>query len=72
MKVSENVALGDGRTVKAQGRGMLCMKMMFDKTAARKTVLCNALYVQDLNCNLFSVTAAAANGNVVKFGGGKC
>ena len=58
MKVPENVVLGDGRTVKAQGSGIVYMKMMFDKTAARKAVLYNVLYVPDLKCNLFSIRAA--------------
>ena len=44
MKVPENVVLGDGR-VKAQGRGIVYIKMMFDKTSARKAVLYNVLYV---------------------------
>ena len=72
MKVPENVVLGDGRTVKAQRSGIVYMKMMFDKTSARKAVLYNVLYVPDLKCNLFSIRAAVANGNVVKFGGDKC
>ena len=44
MKVPENVVLRDGR-VKAQGSGIVYMKMMFDKTSARKAVLYNVLYV---------------------------
>ena len=72
MKVPENVVLADDCTVKAQGSGIGYMKMMFDKTSARKAVLYNVLYVPDLKCNLFSIRAAVANGNVVKFGGDKC
>ena len=72
MKVPENVVPGDGRTVKAQGSGIVYMKMMFNKTLARKAVLCNVLYVSDLKCNLFSIRAAVANGNLVKFRGDKC
>ena len=72
MKVPENVVPGDGRTVKAQGSGIVYMKMMFDKTLARKAVLYNVLYVSDLKCNLFSIRAAVANGNLVKFRGDKC
>ena len=72
LNVPENVVLGDGRTVKAQGSGIVYMQMMFDKTSARKAVLYNVLYVPDLKCNLFSIRAAVANGNIVKFRGDKC
>ena len=72
MKAPENVVLGDGRTVKSQGSGIVYMKMMFDKASARKAVLYNVPYVPDVKCNLFSIRAAVANDNIVKFGGDKC
>ena len=34
--------------------------------------MCNALYVPNLACNLFSVRATTAKGNAVKFGETKC
>ena len=65
----ENVALGDGRVVKALGSGRVQMNMLFPGTEAKKAVL---LYVTKLTCNLFSVRAAVAKGNAVEFGPNKC
>ena len=56
----ENVALGDGRVVKALGSGRIQMNMLFPGTEAKKAVLYDVLYVPKLTCNLFSVRAAVA------------
>ena len=68
----ENVALGDGRVVKALGSGRVHMNMLFPGTEAKKAVLYDVLYVPKLTCNLFSVRAAVAKGNAVEFGPNDC
>ena len=68
----ENVALGDGRVVKALGSGSVRMNMLFEATESKKAVLYDVLYVPKLTCNLFSVRAAVAKGNAVEFGPQKC
>ena len=68
----ENVALGDGRVVKALGYGRVQMNMLFPGTEAKKAVLYDVLYVPKLTCNLFSVQAAVAKGNAVEFGPNDC
>ena len=68
----ENVALGDGRVVKALGHGRVQMNMLFPGTEAKKAVLYDVLYVPKLTCNLFSVRAAVAKGNAVEFGPNDC
>ena len=52
----ENVALGDGRVVKALGSRCVQMNMMFPANEPKKAVLYNVLYVPKLTCNLFSVS----------------
>ena len=64
----ENVALGDGRVVKALGSGRVRMNMLFQATEAKKAVLYDVLYVPKFTCNLFSVRAAVSKGNAVEFG----
>ena len=68
----ENVALGDGRVVKALGSGSVRMNMLFEATESKKAVLYDVLYVPKLTWNLFSVRAAVAKGNAVEFGPRKC
>ena len=68
----ENVALGDGRVVKALGSGRVQMNMLFPGTEAKKAVLYDVLYVPKRTCNLFSVRAAVAKGNAVEFGPNGC
>ena len=64
----ERLGLGDGSTVDVLGIGKVCMKMHSNV----KGVLYHVLYVPELTCNLFSVKAAVAMGNTVKFGSNKC
>ena len=61
----EHVALGDGRVVKALGSGNVHMNMLSLGSKSKRAVLYNVLYVPKLACNLFSVRAAVAKGNVV-------
>ena len=68
----ENVALGDGRVVKALGSGSVRMNMLFQATESKKTVLYDVLYVPKLTFNLFSVRAAVSKDNAVEFGLQKC
>ena len=68
----EMVGLGDGKTVEAVGVGTVRMKMLSRVSNHTQCVFQHVLYVPRLACNLFSVRAAAAKGNTVKFGIGKC
>ena len=68
----EKVGLGDGRIVEAVGIGNIHLNMLFRVSNSKRAVMYNVLYVPKLACNLFSVRAAAAKGNVVKFGRSRC
>lgn len=65
----EKVGLGDGKAV---GVGNVRMNMLFKESTPKQSTLHRVLYVPRLACNLFSVRAAAAKGNSVKFGHSKC
>jgi len=67
-----DVALGDGRVVKALGSGRVQKNMLCLGTEAEKAVLYNVLCVPKLTCNLFSVRATVAKGNAVEFGPNNC
>ena len=54
------------------GVGDIHVYMQFKVNKPRKSVMYQVLYVPELVCNLFSVRAAAAKGNHVKFGCSKC
>ena len=68
----EKVSLGDGRTVNAIGVGDVHVKMEFRVSEPKYSVMYQVLHVPKLACNLFSVRAAAAKGNFVKFGQSRC
>ena len=68
----EKVSLGDGRTVNAIGVGDVHVKMEFRVSEPEYSVMYQVLHVPKLACNLFSVRAAAAKGNFVKFGQSRC
>jgi len=68
----ENVALGDGRVVKAMGSGRLQMNMLFLGTEAKKAVLYDVLYAPKLTCNLFSLRAAVSKDNAVEIDPNNC
>ena len=68
----EKVRLGDGRTVDAVGIGNIHLKMLFKVSKPKNSVMYKVLYVPQLSCNLFSVRAAASNGNFVRFGRSRC
>ena len=68
----EKVGLGDGRVVDAVGTGSVCLTMQFKVSNPKRARMHKVLYVPKLACNLFSVRAAAQQGNLVKFGFSKC
>ena len=55
MEDMPSVRLGDGRTVKAEGKGSVCLRIKDDKQTERVISLSSVLFVPDLSCNLFSV-----------------
>ena len=67
MEDMPNVRLGDGRHVKAEGRGNVCLRVKDDKDAERTIRLSSVLYVPDLSCNLFSVRDFTDKGNRMLF-----
>ena len=71
-KEPEKVKLGDGRTVQAIGIRKVHIDMEFKISNKKRCVMHNVLFVPNLTCNLFSVRAAVAMGNSIKFGKYKC
>ena len=63
MEDMPSVRLGDGRTVKAEGKGSVCLRIKDDKQAERIISLSSVLFVPDLSCNLFSVRDITDKGN---------
>ena len=68
----ERVKLGDGHIVEAVGVGNVHLKMLFDDEKPKMSIMYHVLYVPKLACNLFSIRAAVARGNTVKFDTTKC
>eukprot|EP00731_Ephydatia_muelleri_P034359 Em0056g18a len=68
----QKVCLGDGRTLEAFGKGKVIVTMVFKRCERKKVTMYDVLYVPKLACNLFSVRAAAAKGNTVKFDDSGC
>ena len=68
----QKVCLRDGHTVEAFGKGNIHFTMVFKMSKPKKVTKHNVLYVPKLACNLFSMRAAAAKGNTVKFGNTSC
>ena len=68
----QKFSLADGRTVDAVGVGDVHVNMQFKVSQPRKCVIQQVLHVLELACNLFSVRAAAAKGNQVKFNHSHC
>ena len=55
--------LGDGRMVKAEGRGSVKLRVKDNHEAERVMKLTSVLFVLDLSCNLFSVRSITDKGN---------
>ena len=68
----EKVGPGDGRSVEALGVENVHLSMVFNVSDPKRAVVHQVLYVPKLACNIFSVRAAAAKGNIVKLGHSKC
>ena len=62
-----SVRLGDGRTVKAEGKGSVRLRVRDNNDAERAIRLSSVLLVQDLSCNLFSVRDITDKGNRMSF-----
>ena len=58
-----NVRLGDGRTVKAEGKGSVRLRVSNNDDAECVIRLSSVLLVPDLSCNLFSVRDITDKGN---------
>ena len=57
------VSLGDGRSVKALGKGNIQLAMLFKVSSPKRVTMFDVLYVPKLTCNLFLVRAAVSKGN---------
>ena len=68
----QKVCLGDGCTVEVFAKGNIYFTMVFKMSKPKNVTMHNVLYVPKLACNLFSVRAAAAKGNTVKFENTSC
>ena len=62
--VPQKVNLGDGCVVDAIGAGNVHLKMLFHVSQPKRNVMYSVLYVPELTCNLFSVRAATAKGEL--------
>ena len=67
MEDMPSVRLGDGRTVKAEGKGSVCLRIRDNKQIEKKISLSSVLFVPDLSCNLFSVRDITEKGNRMMF-----
>ena len=67
LQKSEKVKLGDGRCLKAVGRGTVVLLMNLPGGETRKYRLQDTLYVPDLSYNLVSVSKASEAGKVARF-----
>ena len=67
MEDMPSVRLGHGRTVKAEGKGSVCLRIRDNKQTERKISLSSVLFVPDLSCNLFSVWDITDKGNRMMF-----
>ena len=72
LKRPETVKLGDGHVVEAVGVGKVHLNMIFYDSNPKNSIMYHVLYVPKLVSNLFSIRAAVARGNTVKFGTTKC
>ena len=62
-----SVRLGDGRTVKAEGKGSVRLRVSNNNDAECVIRLSSVLLVPDLSCNLFSVRDITDKGNKMLF-----
>ena len=64
-EIPEKVGLGDGLMVDAFGIGNVHLKMPFEVSQPKKSIMYKVLYIPQLTCNLFSARAASSKGNFV-------
>lgn len=67
-----DVSVGDGRTLKATGRGIVSLNMNLPDGKLKKRKLIDVLYVPKLSYNLLSVSKASENGKTTEFNGTVC
>ena len=67
LKKEIEVALGDGRLMKATGIGVILLKMRINGNTTEICKLSDVLYVPDLTINLLSVSKVVNAGNVTLF-----
>jgi len=67
-----DVSVGDGRTLKATGRGIVSLNMKLPNGNLKKRKLIDVLYVPKLSYNLLSVSKASENGKTTEFNGPFC
>ena len=71
LKHSEEVSVGDGRTLEIKGRGSVIINVSTNHTK-NKLKLRNVLYVPKLSFNLLSVSKASNEGIIAIFSKNKC
>ena len=67
-----SVRLGDGRTVKAEGKGSVRLRVRDNNDAECVIRLSSVLLVPDLSCNMFSVRDITDKGNRMLFDDVRC
>ena len=67
-----NITLGDGRNLKALGRGSVVLTMSLPHGKTMSCTLHDVLLVPELAYNLLSVPSASKRGKVTTFSGKKC
>ena len=67
LKEPLDVALGDGHTLEATGRGTVELETKQPDGSIRTCKLHDVLYVPKLSCNLFSVSKATKAGKTTRF-----
>ena len=72
LKQPRNVALGDGRILKATGIGTVILKMELTGKSNELCRLSNVLYVPNLTYSLLSVSALVKSGNDLQFSDSGC
>ncbi len=72
LKKPMNVALGDGHTLKAPGRGIVATQLLLPNEVIKRCILQDVLYVPELSYNLLSVPKVTDTGKKIKFDETNC
>ena len=70
--LNKKVSLGDGRSLKAVGRGTVSLIIKLPGGRLKRCPVKNALHIPDLSYNLISVSKASKSGNMTKFDESGC